>query len=62
MYVERVLQRHAAAHLFTPMGGLGYNTAVEDAVIRPDQTVAWRGDNFAEAAAIVNVVRGAGGV
>ncbi len=57
-----MLQRHAAAHLFTPMGGLGYNTAVEDAVIRPDQTVAWRGDDFAEAAAIVNVVRGAGGV
>lgn len=31
------------------------------ALIRPDQTVAWRGDDFADAAAIVNVVRGAGG-
>ncbi len=30
------------------------------ALIRPDQTVAWRGDDFADAAAVVNAVRGAG--
>ena len=30
------------------------------ALIRPDQTVAWRGDDFTDAAAIVDVLRGAG--
>lgn len=30
------------------------------ALIRPDQTVAWRGDGFEDAAAVVDVVRGAG--
>jgi 2-polyprenyl-6-methoxyphenol hydroxylase-like FAD-dependent oxidoreductase len=29
---ERILIGGDAAHLFTPMGGLGYNTAIEDAV------------------------------
>lgn len=31
------------------------------ALIRPDQTVAWRGNDFGDAAAVVDVVRGAGG-
>ena len=30
------------------------------ALIRPDQTVAWRGNDFTDAAAIVDVLRGAG--
>ena len=33
----------------------------EYALIRPDQTVAWRGNDFGDAAAVVDVVRGAGG-
>jgi len=31
------------------------------ALIRPDQTVAWRGDEFGDAAGLIDVVRGAGG-
>ena len=31
------------------------------ALIRPDQTVAWRGDRLDDAAAVVDIVRGAGG-
>ncbi len=31
------------------------------ALIRPDQTVAWRGSDFGDAAGLVDVVRGAGG-
>ena len=29
-------------------------------LIRPDRTVAWRGDGFGDAAGLVDVVRGAG--